>query len=320
MIVTLTANPSMDRTLELDQPLKIGAVQRASTAVSDPGGKGVNIARALAVSGFETLALLPGDDQDPVLAQLAEAQVPYLNMPVGAPIRSNITIVDPEGTTTKINAPGQPLNDLAQQDLTRLMIKETKEASWLVLAGSLPAGVPSDYYAVVGRAIRESLGEQAPRIAIDTSGTALRDALLGLDGLPNLIKPNSEELAELVGKVEMAEELEASPELTAKTAQELIGRGVEMVLATLGGGGAVLVTAEGAWHAVHSPIKVRSTVGAGDCSLAGFLIAHEQGKSLPDCLIQAVAHGSAAAALPGTQVPTLESTTPEAVTLTPLAL
>ena len=87
------------------------------------------------------------------------------------------------------------------------------------------------------------------------------------------------------------------------------------MLATLGGNGAVLVTKDGAWHAVHAPVKVRSTVGAGDCSLAGFLIAHEQGKALPDCLVQAVAHGSAAASLPGTQVPTLESTTPDAVTL-----
>ncbi|HJD52095.1 MAG TPA: 1-phosphofructokinase family hexose kinase [Candidatus Rothia avistercoris] len=320
MIVTLTANPSMDRTVELNHEIKRGAVQRAVAAVSDPGGKGVNIARALNISGFETVAVLPGDNEDPVLASLKEAEVPFVNMPIGAPIRSNITIVEPDGTTTKINAPGEPLNDVAQQQLTRLMIKETIEASWLVLAGSLPAGVPSDYYAVVGRSIRESLGEKAPRIAVDTSGAALRDALVGLDGMPNLIKPNSEELAELVGKIEMADELEANPELTAATAKELVDRGVEMVLATLGGGGAVLVTAEGAWHAVHAPIKVRSTVGAGDCSLAGFLIAHEQGKTLPECLVQAVAHGSAAASLPGTQVPTLESTTPEAVTLRELAL
>ena len=320
MIVTLTANPSMDRTVELNHEIKRGAVQRAVAAASDPGGKGVNIARALNISGFETVAVLPGDNEDPVLASLKEAEVPFVNMPISAPIRSNITIVEPDGTTTKINAPGEPLNDVAQQQLTRLMIKETIEASWLVLAGSLPAGVPSDYYAVVGRSIRESLGEKAPRIAVDTSGAALRDALVGLDGMPNLIKPNSEELAELVGKIEMADELEASPVLTATTAKELVDRGVEMVLATLGGGGAVLVTAEGAWHAVHAPIKVRSTVGAGDCSLAGFLIAHEQGKTLPECLVQAVAHGSAAASLPGTQVPTLESTTPEAVTLRELAL
>lgn len=319
MIVTLTANPSMDRTVELPGELKRGAVIRAERAVQDPGGKGVNISRALKVSGFDTVAVLPGDDSDPVLTALREDEVAYSNMPTGFPIRSNITVVEPDGTTTKLNAPGESLNDAAQQELTRLLIQETRQAGWLVLAGSLPPGVPSDYYAVVGRAIREAQGENAPLIAVDTSGAALRDAITGTDGLPNFIKPNSEELAELVGKIELAETLEEDPELTARTAAELVERGIDIVLATLGGKGAVLVTKDGAWHAQHAPVKVRSTVGAGDCSLAGFLIAHEQGKSLTDCLIQAVAHGSAAASLPGTQVPTLEMTTPEAVTIRQLS-
>ena len=319
MIVTLTANPSMDRTVELPGELKRGAVLRAERAVQDPGGKGVNISRALKVAGFETVAVLPGEDNDPVITALRENEVAFSNMPTGFPIRSNITVVEPDGTTTKLNAPGEPLLNSAQQELTRLLIKETHDASWLVLAGSLPPGVPSDYYAVVGRAIREAQGEKAPLIALDSSGVALRDAVTGQDGLPNFIKPNSEELAELVGKIELAEALEEDPELTACTARELVDRGIDIVLATLGGKGAVLVTQDGAWHAQHAPVRVRSTVGAGDCSLAGFLIAHEQGKNLVDCLVQAVAHGSAAASLPGTQVPTLEMTTPEAVTVRQLS-
>ncbi|MEU4208086.1 1-phosphofructokinase family hexose kinase [Rothia terrae] len=320
MIVTLTANPSMDRTVEIPGVLTRDAVIRAERAVEDPGGKGVNISRALQNSGFETTAVLPGDDTDAVLVRLAEDNVACKNLPTGEPIRSNITIVEPDGTTTKINAPGTPLNDVAQQQLTRLLIQETQDASWLVLAGSLPPGIPSDYYSVVGRAIREALGEKAPSIAVDTSGAALRDAVNGQDGMPNLIKPNAEELAELVGRPEAADELEGNPELTARTARELVERGIDVVLATLGGKGAVLVTKDGAWHAQHAPVKVRSTVGAGDSSLAGYLIASEQGKAPVDCLIQAVAHGSAAASLPGTQVPTLAQTTPEAVTVRELSL
>lgn len=320
MIVTLTANPSMDRTVELPGELKRGAVIRAERAVQDPGGKGVNIARALKVSDFETVAVLPGDDEDAVLTSLREEGVAFTNMPIGSPIRSNITVVEPDGTTTKLNAPGEPLNDVAQQQLTRLLIQETQSASWLVLAGSLPPGVQSDYYSVVSRAIREAQGENAPLIAVDTSGNALRDAVNGQDGMPNLIKPNSEELAELVGRPDEWQELEGSVEQTARTAAELVERGIDAVLATMGGEGAVLVTADGAWHAKHAPVKVRSTVGAGDCSLAGYLIAHEQGKSPAECLVQAVAHGSAAASMPGTQVPVLSATTPEAVTLTEINL
>lgn len=320
MIVTLTANPSLDRTVELSDELRRGTVMRATRVAQDSGGKGVNIARALKGSGFDTIAILPGDNDDPVLLGLKEEGVQYVNMSTGAPIRSNITVVEPDGTTTKFNAPGEPLNGLAQQQLTRLLIQETHDASWLVLAGSLPPGAQSDYYSVVGRAIREALGEQAPLIAVDTSGKALRDAVNGQDGMPNLIKPNSEELAELVGRPDTWEELEGDIELTARTARELVNRGVDTVLATLGGKGAVLVNADGAWHAIHEPVKVRSTVGAGDCSLAGYLIAHEQGKNVQECLAQAVAHGSATASLAGTQVPTLAQTMPERVTITPIVL
>ncbi|MFW0154789.1 1-phosphofructokinase family hexose kinase [Rothia sp. P6271] len=320
MIITLTANPSMDRTVELPGVLQRGAVIRAEHAVDDPGGKGVNIARALKVSGFDTVAILPGDDEDAVLGCLREEGVNFTNMPIGAPIRSNITIVEPDGTTTKINAPGEPLNDVAQQQLTRLLIKETHDASWLVLAGSLPSGVPSDYYAVVGRAIREAQGEKAPLIAVDTSGTALRDAVTGQDGMPNLIKPNAQELAELVGTPEAWESLEKDAELTARTAKELVDRGIDTVLATLGSNGAVLVTREAAWHAIHEPVKVRSTVGAGDCALAGYLIAHELGKTPVECLVQAVAQGSAAAALPGTQVSTVAETRTDAVSVREITL
>ena len=97
-------------------------------------------------------------------------------------------------------------------------------------------------------------------------------------------------------------------------------QGIRYVLATLGGEGAVLISAEGAWWAKHEPVTVRSTVGAGDCSLAGFLIAHELGASPQDALVQAVAHGSAAASLPGTRVPALEATTPQKVTVQTLAV
>lgn len=318
MIVTLTANPSLDRTVEIPGVLDRGTVIRATRSVADPGGKGVNIARALSVSGVEAVAVLPGDDGDPVLTGLIDADVRYANLAIGFPIRTNVTIAEPDGTTTKINAPGEPFDEAAQRELTRLLIREARGSSWLVLAGSLPPGVPSDYYAVVSRAVREGLGEDAPRIAVDTSGAALRDTLVGRDGLPNLIKPNSEELAELVGRPGTWEALENDLELTAATARELVDRGVESVLATLGGQGAVLVTADGAWHARHAPVRVRSTVGAGDCSLAGYLLAHEEGLAPEQCLVQAVAHGSAAASLPGTQVPTREQTTPENVTLTRL--
>ena len=304
MIITLTANPSLDRTIELGAPLAHGAVQRAVGAVQDPGGKGVNISRALQISGVPTLAIVPGEATDPVLTALQAVDVEFANLPTGEPIRSNVTVVDPDGTTTKLNAPGTVFDAELRQKLDALVVERSKGADWVVLAGSLPPGLEPTYYSELVAALRASGYEG--KIAIDTSEAPLIATVAG-DHKPTLIKPNSEEL-------------EASPELTARTAQKLLGDGIEYVLATLGGGGAVLVTEQGIWHAVHEPIQVRSTVGAGDSSLSGFLIAHTRGEDAPGCLVQAVAHGSAAAALPGTRMPSLEQTTPGKVTVRQLQL
>lgn len=316
MIITLTANPSLDRTIELGAPLAHGAVQRAIAAVQDPGGKGVNISRALQVSGVPTLAIVPGEATDPVLTALSAAEVEFANLPTGEPIRSNITVVDPDGTTTKLNAPGTHFDVQLRERLDALVIERSQGAEWVVLAGSLPPGLEPTYYSELVTALRAS--GYAGNIAIDTSEAPLIATVAGMHK-PTLIKPNSEELAQLTGS-DNWEELEASPELTARTAQKLLGGGIEYVLATLGGAGAVLVTEQGIWHAVHEAVQVRSTVGAGDSSLSGFLIAHTRGADASGCLVQAVAHGSAAAALPGTRMPSLNQTTPEKVTIRPIRL
>ena len=311
MILTLTANPSLDRTIELGSPLAHGAVQRAVGAVQDPGGKGVNISRALHTSQVPTVAVVPGEATDPVLTALAASGVQFANLPTGEPIRSNITVVDPDGTTTKLNAPGTEFTPELRDALDALVIAQSENADWVVLAGSLPGGLDATYYAELRASGYDG------KIAVDTSEAPLIATVAG-QIKPTLIKPNSEELAQLTG-AENWEELESSPELTARTARTLVNDGIPYVLATLGGSGAVLVTAEGAWHAQHEPVKVRSTVGAGDSSLSGFLYAYERGESPQQCLVQAVAHGSAAASLPGTQMPSAAMTTPEKVTLRQLS-
>ncbi|MCC9174172.1 1-phosphofructokinase family hexose kinase [Arthrobacter sp. zg-Y179] len=321
MILTLTANPSLDRTVQLPGVLERGAVQRAVAAGEEPGGKGVNVSRALTVSGVRSVAVLPGADADPVMTGLRQAGVEYLNLPIEAPLRSNITLTEPDGTTTKINAPGPPLKPVEQEALIALLVGactagDSGPGSWLVLAGSLPPEVPPDFYASVAHTVRDRLGALAPRIAIDSSGPPLMGALLhGAE--PDLLKPNAEELAEATGFSSEAE-LEADPLLAARAAGMLIERGVGAVLATLGARGALLVTASGSWLATRPPVKARSTVGAGDSALAGYLLAEVAGAAPPDCLRQAVAHGAAAASLPGTTVPAVAATDPGAVTVTTL--
>ena len=316
MIITLTANPSMDRTVELPLDLVRGEVQRALSAHQEAGGKGVNVSRALTKSGVPSLAVLPGDAGDPVLAGLAAASVPYRNLPIGAPLRTNTALTEPDGTTTKINEPGPALSSEQAAALLDLVIEAGAGASWLVLAGSLPPGVPAGFYAEVTAAVRARYGTEAPRVAVDSSGSALAHAVR--PGVaPDLLKPNAEELAELTG-IGAGADLETDLELTLKACAVLVSGGVGAVLATLGSRGALLVTASGAWHARHAPVAARSTVGAGDSALAGYLLAATAGEGPEGCLRQAVAHGSAAASLPGSTVPSLDQTTPGAVTLTRL--
>ncbi|WP_323959999.1 hexose kinase [Arthrobacter sp. JZ12] len=311
MIITLTANPSLDRTIELAAPLARGAVQRATANRQESGGKGVNVCRALSAGGADARAILPGRGDDPVLTGLDAASVPYRNLPISSALRSNVTITEPDGTTTKINEPGPALTPQEAEELVDLVVEASDGASWLVLAGSLPPGLASDFYASVVRAVRTRYAERAPMIAIDASEAALIAAIEG-DAAPDLLKPNAEELSQLTG-IGHGDELENQQDLAVEAATRLLAHGVRAVLATLGSKGALLVSREGAWHAQHPPITAISTVGAGDSALAGYLLAHTSGRSAPDCLRQAVAHGSAAASLPGSTVPALNQTTPEAV-------
>ena len=332
MIVTFTANPSLDRTVALPGPLERGEVQRAVSVSQESGGKGVNVSRALCASGLETIAVLPGGDGDPVLAGLHHDGVPFAALPIDEPLRTNVALTEPGGVTTKINEPGPVLSEKEQEALINLLLERARGASWVVLAGSLPPGFPADFYVTVARRLRSAAGDDTPLIAVDSSGGPLVAAVVdaadgttmnGISGKPDLLKPNAEELAELAAAAgfataSTAEELEADPEAAAKAAAAVVRSGVGAVLATLGSKGAVLVTADGAWLATHPPVAAVSTVGAGDSSLAGYLLAHGRGAAPADCLRQAVAHGAAAASLPGSTVPAVHQTTPDAVTITAL--
>lgn len=298
MIVTLTANPSIDRTLALPQELIRGAVQRSSDSLDQAGGKGINIARAATGAGLDCVAVLPGQRSGFIAHELARAGVrSAISSAAGAP-RTNLAITEPDGTTTKLNGTGQPLSPDELQVLERTLLVSAREADWVVLAGSLPPGVPDDWYARLIRAL------PVP-VALDTSGAPLAAVIAASPAAaPALLTPNADELAELVGTP--AAELESDPGRAARAASELVGAGVGSVLVTLGSHGAVLVDADGAWHAAAPQVRVRSTVGAGDSALFGLISARLDRLAPADQLRRAVAWGSASAALEGSGVPTPE--------------
>ncbi|WP_413455426.1 1-phosphofructokinase family hexose kinase [Glutamicibacter sp. FR1] len=318
MIITLTANPALDKTIELGEPLAPGAVQRAVASHVQAAGKGVNVSRAIAAAGGATLAVLPGASTDPLITALAHDQLAHRNLPIAEALRTNTTLTEPDGTTTKINEPGPALDAQQLAELGELVAEAATGASWLVMAGSLPPGVPAGFYAQLTATLRAALGSKCPKIAVDTSGAPLLELFAhGQQHIPDLVKPNAEELAQLAGGYSEAA-LEGSIELAASCAQQLLDRGAGAVLATLGAQGALLVTKTGAWHGTHTPITPRSTVGAGDSSLAGYLLADAAGASAPERLRNAVAYGAAATQLPGSTIPTESDLTAGAVTVSEL--
>ncbi|WP_080794607.1 1-phosphofructokinase family hexose kinase [Corynebacterium pacaense] len=314
MIVTLTPNPSIDSTLELDAPLSRGAVQRLVSATSVAGGKGINVAHAIALAGLDTLAVFPSGARDPFLSLVDDIGLPLSTVTISANVRTNTTITEPDGTTTKLNGPGPRLEGEKLTELEETLIDALgADVDWVVLSGSLPPGVPTAWYSHLTALIREH--RPGVSIAVDTSDAPLQELGRGLSqpgAAPTLIKPNGLELGQLVGLdgQELEERAAAgdyAPIVTA--ASTLVERGIAMVLVTLGSAGAVLVTGEGAWVSSSPRIEPVSTVGAGDSSLAGFVMAQSRGLDTPTSLIQAVSYGSAAAALPGTTIPNPDQVT-----------
>ncbi|GAA2377176.1 1-phosphofructokinase [Dactylosporangium salmoneum] len=288
MIVTVTLNPSLDRAMEVGR-LARGEVIRAREARLDPGGKGVNVSRALLANGVPSVAVLPcGGDEGGQLVRLLEAEgVEVLAVPIGGRTRSNLTLAEPDGTVTKVNEPGPRLVRAEFDAVTDVVLARAGSADWVVLCGSVPPGLGSDAYAQLCRRLRAA----GLRVAVDTSGPALREAAAAG---ATLLKPNRDELAEVVGR--------PLPDVGAvvAAARELRAWGAGTVVASLGADGAVLVDDDGVVTGTCPVTRPRSTVGAGDALLAGFLAAGARGAA---ALAEGLAWGAAAVSLPGSRMP-----------------
>src|SRR5215470_3059840 len=295
MIITLTLNPSLDRAVEIDA-LRRGEVIRGVAAHVDPGGKGVNVTRALLANGVASRAVLPcGGEEGQHLVRLLQAEgVDPICVWIAGHTRSNLTLAEPDGTVTKINEPGPVLSPADFEAVLNEMLVAAGEpsdfragADWVVVCGSTPPGVPVEAMAQ----LCEGLVAGGVRLAVDTSGPALRAAATAGAAL---VKPNREELAEVVGRslTTVGDVVDA--------ARELRSWGAGAVLASLGADGAVLVDDDGV-SIGNAPVdRPRSAVGAGDALLAGFLAAGAKGGA---ALAEALAWGAAAVSLPGSRMP-----------------
>jgi 1-phosphofructokinase len=274
VIVTVTPNPSIDRTIRVDR-LVIGGLNRAHSTLSEAGGKGVNVSRALMTEGIETIAVLPLPARSAVeYLGLLGTEVRIMAVTIEGAMRVNASIIEANGTMTKVNEPGARLG-AADVDAIVASAAEASLSGWIVGCGSLPPGPPRDLYARLAQ-----LATSDRRVAIDSSGDSLA-AAIG-EGV-SLVKPNREELQELTGS-----SLATLGDVVA-AARKVVARGVGAALVSLGRDGAVYVDRHRAVHAEARVANAANPVGAGDALLAGFLAAGARAEALPVAMAWAVA-------------------------------
>lgn len=293
MIVTVTMNPAVDQTAWVDR-LVAGEIHRVRRTHLDPAGKGINVSRVAHRLGWPTIAFgfVAGDAGDMVEKALAQEGVQHHFVRVPGETRINTTVIEEGGTATSFYAPGSAVPDVAARTLDDLLRFWVQAARVVVLAGSLPPGVPGDAYVTsVERARRH--GAFA---IVDADGDPLR---LALDARPDLIKPNVAEAERLLGR--------ALPDdaAVAAAAAELATRAGAVVI-SMGARGAICASAGRVWRITPPEVEVKSTVGSGDAMVAGIAVAIARGDRLENGLRLGTAAGAATAASSGTALGTRE--------------
>lgn len=290
-IITLTLSPVIDKSTTVPA-LAPEKKLRCSEPKFEPGGGGINIARAIRQLGGDALAIYPAGGHSGKYLQslLDDAGIRSLVVPTEAPTRENLIVVETATNNQyRFGMPGAPLT-AGELEACIEAVEAQTEMEYLIASGSLPPGVSDDVFARLA-AIAKRKGA---RFIADTSGGPLRAA--AREGV-FLLKPNLAELSSLVGREEI------HIEKVDDVARELIAQGgCKLVAVSMGPAGAVLVNAEDVYMVTPPPVRKRSTVGAGDSMVAGLVLALSEGKSLSEVLCFGVAAGTAATMNPGTEL------------------
>ena len=290
MIYTVTLNPALDKTVEIPG-MALDTVNRITEMRTDPGGKGINVSKVIAKLGGESCAAgILGGGSGKMLEKLLEGE-PFATRFrfVEGQTRTNLKIIDREGhTNTDINEPGLTVTAADLDALLHDLLAEVHAGDIVVLAGSLPKGASQDTY----RSWTAACKKAGAWVFLDADGALLAE---GIKAAPYLIKPNDGELSRLAGK-----KLETLEELTAE-GRKLLERGIERVVISLGGRGALYLRKGSTIYAEGLRVPVGSTVGAGDSVVAALAYAEAQGLSEEEAVRLSTAAGAANVMCSGTQ-------------------
>ena len=287
MIVTLTINPAIDRIVSID---RLAFEDRAyiNSSRESAGGRGINVSSVIHSFGGETLAVLisGGKSGKRLEAHLAKCGYRIVVVPVQNEIRTNLTITDKHGLTVNLNEPGPQLGKAEVARVERVVRDTLDHASWLMICGSIPPGVPPAFYGKLVSMARQ----KKVKTLLHADGEALRE---GIAARPTVVSPNQQEAGRLLGQTLLTRThyLEA--------AERIRQLGADSVVLTLGSRGAVGAFADGLMEALPPRVDAVCPIGAGDALMAAYAWARERRTSVADALRWGVAAGTASARLPG---------------------
>jgi 6-phosphofructokinase 2 len=290
MIYTVTLNPALDRSIEV-QELRNDDANRIESEKSYAGGKGIDASRVIQVLGGHSIALgfVGGFNGMELEQRLLRQGVICDFVETRGDTRTNIIIsVLSTGTYTTLNARGPDVNEVETKELLD-KIRGLEDVSYMIISGSIPRGVSDDIY----RQIIDIVRKKGAFVALDADGDVM---IRGIEAGPSIIKPNIHELGRLMGRE--ITDIEGA----LKAADELKKKEIDIILVSMGGRGALLVSDSARLIAVPPKITMGSTVGAGDSLLAAFVLGHFQGRRLAECLRYGVAAGAASSMTPGTEL------------------
>lgn len=291
-IIAFTMNPAIDKSSSVDHVIAERKLYCKAPRF-EPGGGGVNVARAIKKLGGESLLLFPaGGLTGHRLTELLDREgIIHRPLPIEGMIRENLVILDEStGQQYRFGMPGPILRDEEWKRCLHELSAISPTPDYLVASGSLPPGLPDDFYAQVARSGKDNVA----RVIVDASGKALNLALQ--EGV-YLIKPNGREFKDLIGK-DIKEESQIKAE-----ARKMVKSGrCEVLVISLGAAGALLVSGNIAEHISAPTVPIVSKVGAGDSMVAGMVLSLARGKALRESVLFGMASGAAAVMTPGSEL------------------
>lgn len=296
MIYTVTLNPAIDKTVEISGFL-VGEVNRIEKSRMDAGGKGINVSKCLKAMNCESVALgfLAGQGGRFIEDYLDSKGIIHDFIRIEGETRTNLKLVDKKnGTNTDINENGPLVSEMHLELMSQKLEELIRNEDLVIFSGSLPKGVPTDIY---GKWI-ELVQKKGAKALLDADHESLQ---LGIKGIPFLLKPNIHELERLTGK-----ELKTI-NAVREAAQPLLESGIQEIVVSMGGEGALFLTKESGYFAQGLKVPVSSTVGAGDSTVAALAYGLHNGLKKAELITLAVATGAANVMTEGTQAASFQS-------------